>query len=167
MEQVEQFTEINKLCNVESCWLYLEIIYDTWTPERRTSNKMKVTAKIRRSRTKTCLSDTLSIQNCISPLIFFQSVIPTDIFHTLHLAAHTIITLCFLKEFQFPLTNCHYFTEFKNFSPPIFVSMFRVTLHIFEDSSLPGCYTVSSGKQLLIYERRPVFSSSRSRLRCP
>ena len=36
-KHVEQFTEINKLCNVASCWLYsyFAVIYDAQTAERQ------------------------------------------------------------------------------------------------------------------------------------
>ena len=38
-KHVEQFPDINKLCNVASCWIYIsEYTYDARTPERCVRN---------------------------------------------------------------------------------------------------------------------------------
>jgi hypothetical protein len=42
LKHVEHFTEIIKLCNIASCWLYLEIICDAQTHERQIP-KMELT----------------------------------------------------------------------------------------------------------------------------
>ena len=40
LKHVEHFTEINKLCNVASCWLYLEIRYVLFDSGAQNKNKV-------------------------------------------------------------------------------------------------------------------------------